>query len=657
MFGAFGYRTDAGGKDQTNNKHMCTIVPGMGNLHGSRSLSRPARSARSLISTCLLAGGVLLGSGSGDFSRATAGSFPTSPMDDQQQFSIAVLRILIASKFQPMFDGTYGSPYYGYSSASGRFTSPLLFDSQTWIGMSAAHCEQVSSASSLWPAGPGMWPANPGVVCSSIAPFNSGGSTPATASYSEFTGTPFGFGSPGTGYNEVFTYMINLQLKSQTNCYDPSIPQTPPAYDMVNPMVFTGPQNYPSIHKSIGRMISATAPGCLGTTPTPGYTDFASGSPANSFFDMYVNAYIPPGPGTDVPAGLYLYNDPADPNLGPQPLIIENSDVESLPPVPLYIHGGSLYAVPIKTISSGQDVSHNITWGPNEIVGMVTLAGHQLGLTCGQGPLAKKFVDDTLGKARTANPEAAPLWVFPPPGLYPAGGSYRTVAGTNVGGGSVDEVTFTVPGLGSVYCRSFVHTVPNPINRPSTGNSATYATPASSVTFELSLNDTDFSTAFGSGPMSLSISNMGTSGNATLYATRILGFTNICTGPFGTVLLRSSLTKDSIGQDTVIPSPQGPYIASIVGVNYELSTDAGNTWVPPDRSIQWGVGEPACGVPGNQLSVQVSGGFITLTWSGPNYTLQGSPNVTGPWTNIAGTSPVVLAQGVPWNFFRTSCPP
>jgi len=155
---------------------------------------------------------------------------------------------------------------------------------------------------------------------------------------------------------------------------------------------------------------------------------------------------------------------------------------------------------------------------------------------------------------------------------------------------------------------------------------------------------------------SLTISNTGTTGNATLYDTAITDMTNICSGPFGSFLLRSSLTKTSPGRDTVISSSQGPYIASYFDVSYELSTDAGNTWVAADRPIRLLVGEPVCGVPGNKLHVKLSGSSVILSWSGQNYTLQGSTSLSGPWSSIAGASPVTRSIIGSAHYFRLVCP-
>src|SRR5262249_14011800 len=143
--------------------------------------------------------------------------------------------------------------------------------------------------------------------------------------------------------------------------------------------------------------------------------------PAWSYFDVYANVFIPHGPSTDIPAsGLLLYNDPNDPTFGPQPLIVNNTDVESLPPTPVYEHGGTLYAVPIKFLSPGTDVSGNITWVAGETFGQLLLSGHELNVMCGTSHTAD-FVNAVLGLPGQANPEPPALWAFPT-NLFPSPG-------------------------------------------------------------------------------------------------------------------------------------------------------------------------------------------------------------------------------------------
>ena len=597
----------------------------------------------------LVAGGLFGAAGSG-----FSGTFPSTATDEPITNSMGLFRILVLSKFQPMMDGTAGpyQPYYGYSASTTRLTSPILVG-PTSIGESAAHCLAIGD--------PTLTPASPGVACSVAYPA-------ATASYSEFTAAPPLFPFTG-GYDEIFTYIINMQLTAIGNCSPSStqVPQTP--YNMTSPMVYAGLQNYPSIHKSIGRVVSGTAPGCTGITATPSFTDYSSSAPASSFFDIFMNAWIPDGPNTDVPlGGFYLYNDP-NPDLATllpaQPLIVENTDVESLPPGTIYIHGGALYAVPVKMLNAGQDAEYTasggtagISWQAGETFGMLTLSGHELNVICGQS-LTSTFIDRVLGPNKQGNPEPPCLWAFSD-SLFPSSGvSYSSVPGTNVGGGSVDQIYFTNTAVGTVYFRSIREgNLINPIMPPAPGILATYGDASSSLNCEVSVNGTDFFPASGSGPLQLSITNQGNSGGATLYGTAIVGLTNLGSGPFGSFVLRQSPTKSSTGTNTLITSGQGSYVASFLDVSYELSVDAGNTWIPANDFIRLGIAEPPCGAPGQVLNVVKNGTLLNISWSNPNYTLQGSTNLSPAfWTAIPGTSPLTFNTATNGDrFFRVVCP-
>jgi hypothetical protein len=610
---------------------------------------------------------LLLGAAGGGFSQATAGSFPTAATDEGAPgvqpgvSSFGLFKILVRQQYWGMMDGSAGpignnSQYYGYLASTHRFTSPLLSDYNTWIGLSKAHC--------LNTADPALYNPAPGVSCSATAPFNAGGLTPATASYSEdLTGIltmPPGFPTAGN-YNEVFTYMLNMQLTAYSNCvYSGSsmgLPILP--YDTFNPMVYTGPQHYPSIHKSIGRMVS-NLPNC-----GPSLTDYAVGSPAHSFFDIYINAWIPPNPGsmagTDVPAtGFYLYNDPNDMFFGPQPLIVENTAVEDLPAPAIYYHGGALYGVPVKFLNAGSDRSGTITWNAGDTFGILMLAGHELNLVCGQGPYVDKFVENVLGKPGQANPEPPVLWTFPTNSFPSPGVTYSSQPGAYPGGGSVDEIYFTNTAYGTIYIRSLMHgNLVNPITPPAPNILATYTDASSSLSCEVSDDHVNYYGVSGSGPMKLSITNVGTSGNATVYNTAIVSMTNVVSlngAGFGPFLLRQSFTKSSTGRHVLMKTAAGSYVASYLDATYQYSND-GATWYDANRPIRLSIAEPTCGVAGQGVYIQQTNKLEKLSWSNSNYRLQGSTNLSKPfWVNVSSTSPVTLGATNGLHFFRLVCP-
>ena len=596
----------------------------------------------------------LLGVAGGGFSLQ-GGTFPSTggPVDEGAGPSMGLFHILVKSTYWPMMNGSGGPSghngnYYGYLQSTHTFSSPLLSDRATQIGMSQTHCLDTGNAS--------LYNDTPGVACSVAQA--------VTASYSEdliwslHHNTPAGF--PDTGnYNEVFICMMNLQLTAYSNCW--VIPGTggPQPYDSSAPMVFAGPAHYPTIHKSIGRMVSGTPSShCVLGGSTQDYTTLY---PARSFFNIYINAWIPYGPGTDVPSGgFYLYNDPNDALYGPEPLTVENTDVTDLPPQPIYYHNQFLFARHVKFLNDGHDQSGNITWHAGDTFGSLTLAGHELGVQCGtkDDSAVSNFVRMVVGPQGQATTEPPTLWAFPN-SLFPSTGvTYSSKAGTSFDGASIDQIVFTNTGYGDIYLRSLIHGgFANPIPLPSA--SSTYSAASSSLSCEVSVNGTNFFSATGSGPLQLGITKVGPSGNATVYDT-VLSFMNVVShnsAPNGPFLLRASLTQSSKGQHGVMQTANGSYIASYLDANYELSDDSGDTWYPADRPIRLYVSEPACGEPGQGVHMKRSGSSLIFTWANANYRLQGSTNLTSPvWLPIAGTSPLTVSAPIYLHYFRLVCP-
>jgi hypothetical protein len=606
----------------------------------------------------LAAGFVLLGT-AGSLSLK-AGSFPTAPTDENT-YSLGLFRLHVLNKFQPMMGGTAGGGgytlYYGYGPSSGTFTSPLMADDQTQIGLSLAHC--------LDPSDPTL---DTGAVlvnqCSLTYPaFTSSYSgDPATPLIVTTAGSP-GYvpGFPTSGpYNEVFTYMENFQLEAFSNCvYTSSQVNPPDPYVKNKPMVIAGALN--GIQPSRGRMVSGQTSGCVGAVATPAFTDYSAANPAMSYFLIYVNVLIPAGPGTDVGTDFYLYNDPNDPFFGPQPLIIENTDVESLPPGAIYYHGGTLFAVPVKFLTAGHDASGNISWNAGDTFGTLTLSGHELGVLCGQsGEISSNFVNEVLGPPGQSVPEPPTLWAFPTNAFPCPGVAYSSLSGTNFGGGSMDQIVFSNTDYGTIYVRNLIHSgFTNNINPPAFGTPAVSINNSSSLSCEVSLDDTNFYSALGVGSMNLSITNVGGGGKFNVYNTGIVGLTNILNNtasPTGPFILRASLIKSPTGQHSIVNNKAGTCAASYFDVTYELRDNAGATWYEADRSIRLQVSEPVCGVAGQNVYIQRKNGTNILSWASSSYTLQGTTNLTGSyWVNIGTNSPVFLSQTNGLHFFRTVC--
>jgi hypothetical protein len=596
----------------------------------------------------------------------SAGNFPTVPTDEPPQTSFGLFTIQVLNKFQPMMAGTANGGgyqlYYGYGPSSGVFTSPLLYGASgagagtTEIGVSAAHC--------LDPSDPGL---NTGAnQCSATYPS-------FTASYSGDPGTPLlnpvyeppGFPNSGA-YNEVFTYMESMGLYAYSNCvYSSSLVPPPAPYSINTPMVVAGALN--GVYPTRGRIVSGQLSACSGTAPNyPSlYSDYSSGSPAQSFFQVYVEVRIPgaAGFGTDVGTDIYLTN--ATPNsisFADGPLIIENTDVESLPPGTLYIHGGALFTVPLHFAAAGHDASGTIAWNAGDTFGTLTLSGHQLGPTCGQSlSQFTNFVNLVLGFPGQSALVPPTLWSFSSNSFPCAGVAYSSLPGINFGGGSMDELVFSNTDYGNIHVRNLVNGgFTNNITPPVGGIMATSINLSSSLSCEVSLDDTNWYSALGSaGSMNLSITNTGTSGKFTLYNTAIVAMTNVLnqtTFPAGAFILKASLTKSSTGRHAVASGGGGNFIASYFDVSYVLEDNGSSTGFPANRSIRLQVSEPRCGVAGQGVYIQRNHSTNILSWASSNYTLQGTTNLTGAvWVDIGTNSPASLGPTNGLCYFRTVC--
>lgn len=116
--------------------------------------------------------------------------------------------------------------------------------------------------------------------------------------------------------------------------------------------------------------------------PSPGEveSESASGNPANdfparSFFDVYAQITLP-ACGTGGFTGATLYNRHN------QPLIVQASNLTSLPPTVVYEHNASS-EVPIVFATAGRQ------WKRDEFLGCIVLAGHLVGVAgtpVGKGP-------------------------------------------------------------------------------------------------------------------------------------------------------------------------------------------------------------------------------------------------------------------------------
>jgi hypothetical protein len=345
--------------------------------------------------------------------------------------------------------------------------------------------------------------------------------------------------------------------------------------------------------------------------------------PARSFFDIFVEVSLPPLPGTESsmafpPGGAILTNDTA--------LIVTNLNLNTLPPTVVYLHGAVPTAVPLRFKFNNPPY-----WAAGELFGTLVLAGH--GTFTNDCTSEAALAAAVLGPLGTSAPELPVEWLRPNT-LCPAPGStYDSVL-------SNDVIRFSIAGAGTLYARNFSHTnFPGPINPPPTGGTATYTAPNTVVTTEISVDGQTWLQAQANGPVTVKISNT-TTGSASMssFDTEMLQLDLSGQGVLGPFMIRESPSKQSLGKHTIRPSSGGFRISSFFDVFLELSTDAGATWIPADRSIRVEASAPPP-APG-ALFISKSPGSVKyrLQWLG-DYQLQSSEFVTGVFSDVtAGVS-------------------
>ena len=103
--------------------------------------------------------------------------------------------------------------------------------------------------------------------------------------------------------------------------------------------------------------------------------------------------------------------------------------------------------------------------------------------------------------------------------------------------------------------------------------------------------------------------------------------------PFGTIMLRESPTKQSLGKHTIAPDPRGYRISSFFDVFTEISVNGGETWIPANRSIRMLPSLPPA-VPGSIFASQ-AGTNVVVQWQN-NFTLQSTTDLGLPFTDVKG---------------------
>jgi len=529
-------------------------------------------------------------------SLAAPAVFP--PQGDDVTPSMGLFRIIVDPHFRPLMDPTgapnFFSGYLGYHSADGRMTSPTLIDNTTTIGRSSRNNRPYAFPILGIPIGAGSWDT--------------------VFSYGDYPAIPFQFFVAPANTEEMLTeiksFILSTDPRSDQKCTnaDPRVPTVPINWQMVRAGTFAGVSP-----RSLG-IVQGNAPN---GPPGP---DF----PARSFFDIFVEVNLPSIPGTESSVafpvtGAILTNE--------SPLIVKNTNLTTVPPTVIYIHGDVPAAVPLRFKFNNPPY-----WAAGELFGTLVLAGH--GTFTNDCSNEAALSAAVLGPLGTSAPELPVEWLRPDT-LCPApGSSYDTVQNDDV-------VKFTIPGAGTLYGRNFSHSqFSNPIHPPPINGTAIYTAPNTVVTAEISIDGQNWGTAQATGPLTVTISNTTTSATGTAgtntFDTEMLQLDLSGVSAFGPFMLRESPTKQSLGKHTIRSDPRGFRISSFFDVFLELSTDGGASWIPADRSMRVQASAPPA-APGSLFISALpgtAGGGVHLQWLG-SYPLQSSMTLDGPYATVA----------------------
>ncbi|HWR83524.1 MAG TPA: hypothetical protein VN285_09490 [Candidatus Deferrimicrobium sp.] len=278
---------------------------------------------------------------------------PFPAQDDDYTTSLGIFRIYVMKSFRPMINDwaqnmvpplptvcTDLTRYGCYDPVTGKLTSPVLYDGETIIGRSNAHDDVTGEGAS-----------------------QVGLAFPRNVSDADFK-VPATFEGPPDGHHEIHTAVVDMEMG-----------------------VLGITKSIPTLFVMVraGHALSSSVPPfsplplCPGEVEaTPGGNDLPD---AESFFNVYAEVIIPelpsvPWQGKD----MVLVNSKA--------LLIQNKDLDTLPPVVVYTHENS-FAVPVRFAEDNLPL-----WKKGALFGYMTLAGH--GLRYGPPKDAQAGIDDFL---------------------------------------------------------------------------------------------------------------------------------------------------------------------------------------------------------------------------------------------------------------------
>lgn len=246
--------------------------------------------------------------------------------DDDIGPSMGVFRILVDPQWRPWYNANLAAGPF-WDPATGKLTSPVLYDNTTTIGRSAAHTQGSAADVGGTPVGTAATPVKDADMI-----------------------FPPGFNVPNPLRNEVHTEVRSLTLVTGTGCG-----LTQQCSGLAIPLSVTGGSGN-------------------GLPVCPGEVESNSndGFPAKSFFDVFVEVDLGSGSGA---FGVVR-------NLPSNPLLVAHDPIGTFPPQVIYIHENPA-AVPVYFKTSGSTVIPPIlSWNAGQRFGYLVLAGHGENLSC-----------------------------------------------------------------------------------------------------------------------------------------------------------------------------------------------------------------------------------------------------------------------------------
>lgn len=634
----------------------------------------------------LMAGAALLSPGWSVQPCAAAYSSTQGPLpNDESTTSYGAFQVQVAPNFTNLFWPKTATDYFypGFDPATGLLTSPVGYDAGTKIGVSKN--ETYGFPNTLFPVT--SFPVSVGLGGGLLSPpLNQIGAM------NEYFAVPNDFAfpplvpSPDEVFSEIESFTLSVSSSAFALCGDQRVPGSPVSFDLLT----AGPHNDTVRYGPYPQFVPPTPPPNLRSIGMVQQYYLAGDYPGKSFFNIFVNAYLPSVTGTFTdntfsgsPGNLPLPPWPAGgtypytafgmaqlTNDWQDPLLIGDTNVLALPPYVIYIHGQTP-AVPVHF-----KYNNGAYWNAGDLFGYLTLAGHGVLTNCsgtsdGQPnsnccQTLTMLMDAIYGPPGSPKPGMPVPWnrssnQFPTPNT-----SLHTLQNSLVDqNGNTNDLSDTAQYQFNVSTRAAISGVTlgpltnNPIPPPGAHLAATYNNTKLGIAFNISFNGPPVYSCTGTGSCTMTISNSALPSATLLYANPPSGLTNFpirltslsgrCSSPLvGAFFIRvdPSSNNPSLGEETIRQTAGGYNVSFYDDACFQLSTDNIN-WFSAisNRTMRLYTSIPAPTKLAPTLpSLNISQWNITniiVNWGVPG-TLLSATTLTGSgvWTPVTPTNTV-----------------